>query len=80
MCHQLHRFRENIRLRQALFVIVAVRRPLDCILNLTTFSNALLMIDPLLGVPRLWRHSMGTSGLASTSNAFAMLQKRWRAR
>jgi len=84
MCHQLYRFREiSIRGRQALFVIVAVRRPLDCILNLTTFSNALLMIDPLLGVPRLWRHSMGTSGLASISNAFAMhalLQKRWRAR
>jgi len=36
-----------------------------------------------LGVPRLWHHSMGTSGLASISNAFAMyalLQKRWRAR
>ena len=79
-----HRFREiSVRGRHALVVIVAVRRPLDRILNLTTFSNAFLMIDPLLGVPRLWHHSMGTSGLASISNAFAMyalLQKRWRAR
>jgi len=48
MCHHLYRFREiSIRRRQALFVIVAVRRPSDWILNLTTFSNA------LLGVPRL---------------------------
>jgi hypothetical protein len=63
--------------------MVAVRRPFDWILSLTTFSNALLMIDPLFGVPRLCRHSIGTSGLASISNAFAMhavLQKRCRAR
>jgi len=66
MCHQLYWFCEiSTQGHHALFVIVAVCRWLDWILNLTTFSNMLLMIDLLLGVPYLWHHSMGILGLAS---------------
>jgi len=72
-CHQLYRFRENIRGRQALFVIVAIRRPLDWIHNLTTFSNAFLQASPRSRYPYNSRLSF-TIPPSPSNPTFSLLQ------